>query len=103
MELELPSTRLVTAQTGAVLHVVADDFDVVGLGSNEMHQQRSNDGFHAGREHNDGDVVLNRPVIELFEVRIKFDGAEEQLDAFRERRLDTVQHLLERVPTNEYE
>ena len=60
-----------------------------------MHEQSTDDVRHARRQHDDGHVVLQGPVVEVLEIRIQLDVVTERSDALWKRLLDAVEHVSE--------
>ncbi|KAB8342797.1 hypothetical protein FH972_022395 [Carpinus fangiana] len=79
------------------LDVVGDDLDLLVVRPNEVLQQRLDDGHHAARDDDDGDVLLQRPLEEGLEAGVELDVLDERRDTLIVRCRDAVHHLLEGV------
>lgn len=63
----------------------------------QMLQQGADDGHHPRRQHDDGNPVLHRPLVEARKVRVERDVGAENGDAFREGQSPALQHRAEGV------
>ena len=97
MVLDLPATFLVNSLVATRNGLVADDVDLVAVGADEFLQNATNDGRHAGGDDDGGDVVGQRPLEVLVEVRVEGDVLDEVVDALGEGAGDGVHHLAESV------
>lgn len=98
MVLDLPSTFLIDAHARPCLDLVADNINLVRILTDQVLHNRANDRRHATRYNDGRDVVRQRPLQVLVEVRVQLDILHKVLDALRERRLDGVHHLAESFP-----
>lgn len=95
MKLDLPAALLVDRLARSSLNVIADDIQLVGVLSDEVLQNRPDDGLHA-RGHNDrGDLVFKGPFEILLEAGVEGDVLHEQVDAFVVWSGDRVHHFSE--------
>ena len=94
----LPSTFAVDIFAITALNIIGHNVKraIIVLAQQTV-QESLDDGEHARRQHDDGDIVLLGPVIELLEVRIQLHFLQELFDTFIVRRLDRIHHLPERL------
>lgn len=83
--LQLPPANLVDRLAVRGLRVVANNLNLLGIGTDKLAQQRANHRCHARRDDNSGNVVGQRPLEVLVETRVELDVLLQVLDAFRER------------------
>lgn len=95
--LNLPAAFLVNGLVATGYGLVADDVDLVAVGADELLQNATDDGRHAGGDDDGGDVVGQRPLEVLVEVRVEGDVLDEVVDALGEGAGDGVHHLAESV------
>lgn len=98
MVLNLPATLLVDSLVATRHSFVADDVDLVAVRADELLQNATDDGRHAGGDDDGGDVVRQRPLEVLVEVRVEGDVLDEVVDALGEGTGDGVHHLAEGIP-----
>lgn len=80
--LDLPATLAVDILTVAGHHLVADDVKVVaGLVAEELLEQCTNDGLHAGGQDNDRNIVVTGPVVKLLEIWVQLHVLQKCSDA----------------------
>jgi hypothetical protein len=75
--------------------LVADNVNLVAVWSNELLQNTANHRCHAGGDDDSRDVVCQRPLEVLVEVRVESDVLDEVVDALGEGAGDGVHHLAE--------
>jgi len=97
MVLDPPATLLVDSLIATRHGLVADDVDLVAVRADELLQDATDDGRHAGGDDDGGDVVRQRPLEVLVEVRVEGDVLDEVVDALWEGAGDRVHHLAERI------
>lgn len=96
--LDLPATLAVDILAVAGHHLVADDVKVVsGLVAEELLEQRTNDGLHAGGQNDDRNIVVTGPVVELLEVWVQLHVLQKRRDTLVVGGLDASEHLTESV------
>jgi hypothetical protein len=95
--LNLPAALLIDSLVATGHGLVADDVDLVAVRANELLQDAADDGRHAGRDDDGRDVVGQRPLEVLVEVRVEGDVLDEVVDALGEGTGDRVHHLAERI------
>jgi len=95
MVLNPPTTLLVERLAVTGHGLVADDVDLVAVGADELLQNAADDGRHAGGDDDGGDVVRQRPLEVLVEVRVEGDVLDEVVDALGEGAGDGVHHFAE--------
>lgn len=95
MVLNLPTTFLVDGLVATGHGLVADNVDLVTVGADEFLQDAADDRCHAGGDDDGGDVVGQRPLEVLVEVRVEGDVLDEVVDALGEGAGDGVHHLAE--------
>ena len=93
--LNLPATLLIDGLVATGHSLVADDVDLVAVGADKLLQNATDDGRHAGGDDDGGDVVRQRPLEVLVEVRVEGDVLDEVVDALWEGAGDRVHHLAE--------
>lgn len=98
MEVNLPSSLGVDILSVSTSNLVGNNLDVLGLVSEELHQESVDDRDHPGRQHHNRHVVVLGPVVKFGEVWIKCDSLAEELDTFAKGSVDTVKHLPEAIP-----
>lgn len=98
MEVNLPSSLGVDILSVSTGNLVGNDLDVLGLVSEELHQESVDDRDHARRQHHNRDVVVLGPVVKFGEVWIECDSLAEELDTFIKGGVNTVKHLPEAIP-----
>lgn len=77
---------------------VGHDLDLAAFAvAEEVLEEGADDGHHAGGEDDDGDLVLERPVVEGGEAGVEFDVLAEDGDGFGEAEAPAVDHGLEAV------
>ena len=82
---------------------IGHDLDLAALFlAQQMLQQRADDGDHPRRQHDDRDLVLERPVVEGGEARVERDFLTEDVDAFREGEAPAVDHFAEAVAEGDF-
>lgn len=64
----------------------------------KIRQKGTDNRFHSGGENNNRDSFRLAPIEKWLEPRIELDILAEKLDAFGERELDRVEHVLECIP-----
>lgn len=102
MILDLPATLAVNILAVARHNLVADNVKVVaGLVAEELLEQRTDDRPHAGRQNNNGDIVVTGPVVELLEVWVQLHVLQEGCDTLVVGGLDAAEHLTEGVTSIE--
>lgn len=95
MVLNLPSTLLVNGLSRTSLDVVADDIKLRSILANEFLKNGADNGLHARRDDDGGDVVGKGPFEIFIETGVKLDVINKVLDALWVRSGDAVHHLLE--------
>lgn len=95
MVLNLPAAFLVNGLVATGHGLVADNVDLVAVRADELLQNSTNDGSHAGGDDDGGDVVRQRPLEVLIEVRVESDVLDEVVDALGEWTGDGVHHFAE--------
>lgn len=98
MEVNLPSSLGVDILSVSTGDLVGNYLDVLGLVSEELHQESVDDRDHARRQYHNRDVVVLGPVVKFGEVRVQGDSLAEELDTFIKGGVDTVKHLPEAIP-----
>jgi hypothetical protein len=96
--LDLPATLLINRLVATGHGLVADNIDLVAVWADKLLQNAADDGCHARRDDNGGDVVCQCPLEVLVEVRVEGDVLDEVVDALGEGTGDGVHHLAESVP-----
>jgi hypothetical protein len=96
--LDLPATFLVNRLVATGHGLVADNVNLVTVWANKLLQNTANDRCHAGGDDDGGDVVCQRPLEVLVEVRVEGDVLDEVVDALGEGTGDGVHHLAESIP-----
>jgi hypothetical protein len=96
--LNLPATLLIDGLVATGHGLVADDIDLVAVRADELLQDAADDGRHAGRDDDSRDVVSQRPLEVLVEVRVEGDVFDQVVDALGEGAGDRVHHFAESVP-----
>lgn len=97
MILNLPTALLINLLVAAGHGFVADDVDLVAVRADEFLQNATDDGRHAGGDDDGGDLVGQRPLEVLVEVRVEGDVFHQVVDALREGARDRVHHFAECV------
>ena len=92
-----PTTLLVDSLVATGHGLVADDVDFVEVGADELLQNAADDGRHAGGDDDGGDVVRQRPLEVLVEVRVEGDVLDQVVDALGEGAGDRVHHFAEGI------
>lgn len=95
--LNLPTALLINLLVTAGHGLVADDVDFVAVRADEFLQNAADDGRHAGGNDDGGDLVGQRPLEVLVEVRVEGDVFHQVVDALREGARDRVHHFAECV------
>jgi hypothetical protein len=95
--LNLPAAFLIDGFVATRYGLVADDVDLVAVRTDELLQDATDDGRHAGRYDDSRDVVCQSPLEVLVEVRVEGDVLDEVVDALGEGTGDRVHHLAERI------
>lgn len=102
---KVPPVFGVTVAAGTVLDVVCYNGDGVGRVAEHVLEEGADDGFHAGGEDDDRDVLRERPFVEGFEARVEFDVLDEEADAFVvgclgvECYLGVLQRMVDEIPS----
>ena len=97
MVLNLPATLLIDGLVATGHSLVADDVDLVAVRADELLQDAANDGRHAGRDDDSRDVVGQRPLEVLVEVRVEGDVLDQVVDALGEGAGDRGHHFAEGI------
>lgn len=95
--LNLPATLLIDGLVATGHSLVADDVDLVAVRADELLQDAADDGRHAGRDDDSRDVVGQRPLEVLVEVRVEGDVFDQVVDALGEGAGDRVHHFAEGI------
>jgi len=95
MVLNPPTTLLINTLVATRHSLVADNIDLVTVRADELLQDAADDGRHAGGDDDGGDVVRQRPLEVLVEVRVEGDVLDEVVDALWEGAGDGVHHFAE--------
>ena len=95
--LDPPTTLLVDSLIATRHGLVADDVDLVAVGADELLQDAADDGCHAGGDDDGGNVVRQRPLEVLVEVRVEGDVLDQVVDALGEGAGDRVHHFAEGI------
>jgi hypothetical protein len=95
MVLNPPTTLLVESLAVTGHRFIADDVDLVAVGADELLQNATDDGRHAGGDDDGGDVVRQGPLEVLVEVRVEGDVLDKVVDALWEGAGDGVHHFAE--------
>ena len=95
--LNLPATLLIDGLVATGHSLVADDVDLVAVRADELLQDAADDGRHAGRDDDSRDVVGQRPLEVLVEVRVEGDVLDQVVDALGEGAGDRVHHFAEGI------
>ncbi len=73
MKPNIPPPLHLLSPRRTVHNLITHDLDVLRVRTEELHEQRADDGRHARGEHDDGDVRLARPGVEGLEMGIQGD------------------------------
>lgn len=97
MVLDLPASRSVDVAAVAALDIISNNGKVAGirLMAQQHLEQGRNDGLHARGKHNNGDIILPSPVVELGKIGVQLHVLLQNLDTFSETGLDALQHFAE--------
>jgi len=95
MVLNPPTALLINLLIATGHSLVANNIDLVAVRADELLQNAADDGCHAGRDDDGGDVMRQRPLEVLVEVRVEGDVLDEVVDALWEGAGDGVHHFAE--------
>jgi hypothetical protein len=95
MVLNPPTALLINLLIATGHSLVANNIDLVAVRADEFLQDAADDGRHAGGDDDGGDVVCQRPLEVLVEVRVEGDVLDQVVDALGEGAGDGVHHFAE--------
>lgn len=93
--LDLPASLFLELLARAGLRFVADNGELVSIVADKVLEDSTNNRLHARRNNDGRDLVLERPLVVLVEMGVKFDVLDQILDTLREGLLYRVHHLSE--------
>lgn len=95
MEDNLPSILLIDALPRASSNLVAHNLHPAAILTEQLIQQRADNGGHTSAKNDNGDIVRLRPIVECAEPGIELNALEQDVDALVERGGHGIEHLLE--------